>query len=83
MDYVSAFLFCFAHDEADGGGQPVPALELARQLLPSGRGERVELRLAAGVGQAGLRLEPSLLLEAMERRIERTLGDLQDVRLIC
>ena len=39
--------------------------------------QRVELRLAAGIVMTGLRLQPALLLEAMERRVERALRDLQ------
>src|SRR5204862_44885 len=68
-----------ADHQSDGVRETFPAFELAREL-PSARGrERIELRLAARVGDSLLRPDPSLLLEAMQSRIERALRDLQGV----
>jgi hypothetical protein len=69
----------FANDESDRGGESVPVFQLARELFAAGGSERVELCLASRVGHARLRLEPALLLEAMERWIQRALRDLQDI----
>src|SRR5438105_1309472 len=69
----------FADHETDRVRQTLPAFELARELLAAGSGKRVELRFAAGLRDAGLRPQPSLLLEPMKRGIERPLGDLQRV----
>ena len=50
-----------------------------RELFPAGPGQLVELRLPVGLGRPPLRLDPSFLFEAMERGIERALGNLQHV----
>src|SRR3954465_13508359 len=72
-------LLNFSHHEADRVRQTFPAFELARELFAAGRGERVELRVAPGPGDASPGLQPSLLLQAMQRWIQRTLSDLQSV----
>src|SRR4029453_11340098 len=72
-------LFGFPHDQCDAGRQTLPALELAGELLAPGGRQRIEARLAASLGLPGLRLDPTLVLESMERWIERALRDLQRV----
>ena len=59
--------------QPDGGGQPVPALELALELLPALARQGIELRAPAKVGFFPVGGDPSLVLEAMESRVERTL----------
>src|SRR5688500_9511516 len=68
-----------ADDEPDRAGEPLPALQLAGQLLLPGGGQRVELGLAPGLGDAALRPEPALLFQAMQRRVERALSHEQRV----
>src|SRR4051812_12916791 len=49
------------------------------QLLPSGRGEPVVLGLAIVLGWPPLGLEPAVLLEAIQRRKQRSWVDLEVV----
>ena len=60
-------------------GQLVPAAVSSREPAPAGRGERVELRLALVVALAPFGGDQALVLEPVERRIERALRDLQGV----
>src|SRR5215471_15917670 len=63
----------------DGGGDALPVARLFRKLLPSLARKLVELRLAVVFRVAPLRVDQALLLEPMQRRIERSLVYLQDV----
>src|SRR5688572_4356719 len=67
------------HDQLNRAGEPRPALEFLRQLLPARRAEAVRLRLAPGLGHDPVRLEPALLFQAMQGRIQRPLRHLQHV----
>src|SRR5690349_4890569 len=49
--------------------------DLGRQLLPSGRGERVVLRAVVLLGRPPLRFHEPLSLEAMEGLVERGVFD--------
>src|SRR5262245_65236763 len=66
-------------DPGDRAGDPRPVFLFGRELLPPGLRELVELRRPVRLRRAPLGLDPVLLLETMKRRIERALGDLQDV----
>src|ERR1051326_2807213 len=66
-----------AHHEVDRARQPVPVRELGVEAPAARRGQRVELRLAPAVGRAPLGFDPPLLLERVERRVERSLLHLQ------
>src|SRR5689334_18463442 len=63
--------------EVDGLGVARPLRKLGGELAPAGGGELVELRLAISLRVSPLCSEPSLLLHAMERGVERAFGDLQ------
>src|SRR4051812_35051798 len=65
-------------DEVDGFRQPFPAFELPRVLRPPGACQRIHLRPPSGVALGPLGRDPALLLEPMQRRIERALLHLQD-----
>src|SRR5262245_57508925 len=56
-----------------------PFLRFDRELTAPGRGEVVILGAAAQLRDFPRRLDPALVLETMEGRIERALVDLQDV----
>src|SRR5262245_56404909 len=56
-----------------------PILRFDRELTAAGRGEAVILGAAAQLRDFPLGLDPALVLEPMEGRIERALVDLQDV----
>src|SRR5262245_30272775 len=60
-------------DAPDALGQPCPALLLGRQLLASRASQYVETRLPFVLGGAPAPFDPTLLLEPMERGIERAL----------
>ena len=55
------------------------SLGLDRQLPAAGCGESVVLGPSAELRDGPLGFDPALVLEAMERRVERALVDLQDV----
>ena len=67
------------HHAADGGGHAFPLAGFHRQLPASGRREPVVLGPPAQLRDGPLGFDPALVLEAMERRVERALIDLQDV----
>src|SRR5262245_10025478 len=67
------------HHAPDGRRHPLPLADFNGQLPPSGRRQLVVLRAAAQLRHAPLGFNPSLVLEAMECRIERALIDLQDI----
>src|SRR6185312_711926 len=54
-----------------------PTLRLRRERAPPGRGETVVARGLIPLGRPPLALDPPLLLEALQRRVERALPDTQ------
>src|ERR1035441_2553903 len=58
---------------ADGSRQARPRVGLAFQLLSSSCREAVESRAAPKLGYTRLGLDPTLMFQAVKRRIERTL----------
>src|ERR1051326_8920522 len=54
-------------------GGAVPAVRFLFQPLPAGGGQRVELRPTVVVGHAPFHVEQSLVLETIERRVQRAL----------
>ena len=67
------------HHAADGRGHALPLAGFDRQLPAPGWREPVVLRPPAQLRDGPLGVDPALVLEAMERRVERALVDLQDV----
>src|SRR5262245_32416418 len=65
-------------DQLNCARQPRPTILLDGELLPSGGGEGIELRLASGFRLFPFGLKPSLLFQAVECRIERSLIELND-----
>src|SRR5262245_43899982 len=68
-----------AHHAGDGCREPIPVGALLLELPAPEARQRIEARVAAGVGRRPRRAEPAALLEAMQRRIERPLLHLHDV----
>jgi hypothetical protein len=64
---------------ADGGRQALPTGELALELLAAFACQRVELGVAPVLAVLPLRLDPPLLLEPMQGRIQRALLHRQHV----
>ena len=64
--------------QSNGVRQPVPLRQLLIELGSAGGGEGVELGVPSGFGFAPLGAEPALLLQPMERRVQRALRDLED-----
>ena len=60
--------------------EPRPTRFFELELLSPRRRDRVELRFAILLGRAPLRAEPSVLRHAMQRRVERSFFDAQQVR---
>src|SRR5947209_19842049 len=61
----------------DGEDEPVPARLLLLELAPARLRERVELGAAARLVHLPLRGDPALLLDAVERRVDRSLLDFE------
>src|SRR5688572_13160771 len=76
---MSGSLFDGAKDPRDGRRQALPALELGPRGGASLPRQRVELGLPVVVGHAPCGLDQTLLLEAIQRGVERAFLDLQDV----
>src|SRR5262245_36555506 len=70
---------CQLHHAADGVGHALPFPRFNRELTAARRGEAVIPGAAAELRDPPLGLDPALVLEAMEGRIQRALIDLQDV----
>src|SRR3954470_12566899 len=70
---------CEFDHAADGGCHALPFPRFDGELTAARRGEVVILGAAAQLRYFPLGLDPALVLEAMEGRIERALVDLQDV----
>ena len=66
-------------NSGDGLGQAGPVLFFLCKLLPAGGGEAIVARAAIVLGNAPLRGDPAILLHAVQRRVERTFLDSQDV----
>jgi hypothetical protein len=64
----------------DSGGEGVPLVLLLPEPRPTESREAVELRPPVVLGRAPLRADPPAVLETVERRVQRTLVDLEDVR---
>ncbi len=64
-------------DQVDRGRKAHPGFQFLFQLLAAGAGERVELCHPAGLGGSPLGLDPGLLLQTMERRVEGPLLNLK------
>src|SRR5256886_15222334 len=58
-------------------GEPLPVGLFSLQIFAPRRSQRIELRPAIVVGLTPLGLDPSALLQAMERRIDRSLVHLE------
>src|SRR5262245_50150053 len=65
--------------EVHGRREALPGFQLALELPSPLARQRVELRVAPEIGRLPLGANPALLLEAMERGIERALADRQRV----
>src|ERR687891_1703351 len=70
---------CEFHHAADGVCHALPFPRFDRELTAARRGKVVILGAAAQLRDLPLGLDPALVLETMEGRIERALVDLQDV----
>src|ERR1041384_1464000 len=68
-----------AKGELDGGGEPLPLIDFVLELLAPRLREGVELGLAARLVLLPLGLDEPLMLQPMERGIQRPLLDLQHV----
>src|ERR1700694_4343591 len=66
-------------DLGHGPRQPVPVVRLGLQPAPSRRGQPVEARPPVVLGEPPVGANPALLLEPVERRVERALVELQHV----
>jgi hypothetical protein len=66
-------------DAADGVGHPGPVLALLGELPAPGPRQAVVLRLPVVVGGVPLGVDPPLLLEAVQRRVERPLVHAQHI----
>ena len=68
---------CRPYDQIDCVRQTIPVFEFLIHVLSPGASQRVELGFAAGLISPPIGLEPALLFEPVERRIERALLNLQ------
>jgi hypothetical protein len=68
-----------AQHPGDGRRQPFPAGALGLQLPAPCRGQAVELRPLFVLGDLPLGVNPPLALEAVKRRVERAMIDVEDV----
>src|SRR4051812_24544660 len=76
---MTALLLDRAQHEANRRRQPVPVGALAFELPPAATRQVVELGVAPGLARLPLGLQPPARLEAMERRVQRALLNLQHV----
>jgi hypothetical protein len=63
----------------DRGCEPLPQCGFLLELFLPGPGEGVVLGATVLLGHAPLRLDPRLILEALQRRVERALLNQQNV----
>src|SRR5262249_5114192 len=65
--------------QADRRRQPLPAAQLALELFAAVAGQRVELGVASQIGLLPFSPNPALLLEPVQRGIQRALADRERV----
>src|SRR5687768_13966067 len=65
--------------ELDRAGEPAPALELRSQCASARGGQPIVLRPAVVLGDVPLTVDPPLELEPLERGVERSLANLEDL----
>src|SRR5215472_2214856 len=70
---------CIAQNLADARRKPQPAFLFFSELLAAERRERIEARLAIRLGHSPFGAHPTGLLHAMQRRVERSLLDAQQL----
>src|SRR5438093_5687298 len=75
---AASWLFAFVEDQPDRSGESRPTVLLDFQLFASRACQRVDLGVPAGVRRRPFGLHPPLLFQAVERRIQRALVDLND-----
>src|ERR1039458_757700 len=68
-----------ADHQSHGFRQALPLRQLLLKLRATGLGQIVELGFAPGLGLPPCGADPTLLLQTMQRRIQRALGNLQHV----
>src|SRR5438093_13157418 len=74
-----ARLLCAFDQQLHSRRQPLPAFQLAFELFPPLAGQRVELCIASEIGRLPFGADPALMLETMQRGIQRALSDRQRV----
>src|SRR5687768_16340513 len=62
-----------AQHRLEAGGEAAPALQLLAQCAPAGGGEPIVARASVVVGGAPIARDQALLLQPLQRRIERAL----------
>src|ERR1051325_4174930 len=72
------FISCLLQDSADRGAKLVPLFGFQLQLLAAGRRQAIEAGSAAEFGYAPFRFDPTLMFQAMEGWIQRTLIHLEN-----
>src|SRR5580765_8274110 len=68
-----------AHERGDGARETVPVSGFDLELLAAGARERIELRAAIVLARPPLGAHPAFLLELVQRRVEGSVADLEDV----
>src|SRR5262245_50824223 len=68
-----------AHQSGDGGGQPLPLCRFFVEMPAARTRERVDLRTPVVAAPRPLGGDPSLLLQLVERGVERAVADLQHI----
>src|ERR1041385_7991295 len=76
---MSGLGFSRLHQARDRGADPVPSLLFGGQMFPAGRCQAVIFRTLIVLRLPPLGLDPTLALEAMQRRIQRAGLNLEDV----
>src|SRR5262245_48650764 len=67
------------HDSGDCRREPIPVCGFLLEMPATRAGQRVELGPPIVLGRFPFRGNPALVLELVERRIERALADLEDL----
>jgi hypothetical protein len=68
-----------AENQPDGVAQPLPIHNLSFHLPAAFPGERIKLRLAARFGFFSFGCEPTSVFQTMQRGIQRSLMDLEEI----
>src|ERR1700733_6840106 len=78
---TSSFRVSFSQpkDKADGDGQALPAGGLSFELAPSLAGQAIVFGFATGVRLFPFAAQEAAIFEAMQRRVEGALWDLNDI----